>query len=78
MTTAMLEREIDNLSLVDLQRLFDYIAAKKQAAELQEAEYDEISFDQLNDETLEAFREIDEGGGMRCSSAEDLFAKLGI
>jgi hypothetical protein len=32
----------------------------------------------FNEETLEAFRELEEGGGTTCSSLENLFAQLEI
>ena len=83
MTTTTLEREIDNLSFVDLQRIYDYVAAKKQTAELSKTESDPypddpLNFGEPNEDTLASFHEIEEGGGIRCSSAEDLFAQLGI
>jgi hypothetical protein len=31
-----------------------------------------------NKETLEAMREIDEGGGIKCDSIEDFWEKMGI
>jgi hypothetical protein len=38
----------------------------------------DIEFGKLNAETLEAIKELDEGGGTRYQSVEELFNDLGI